>query len=149
MRKAKRTPASRSNVVSRVAPVELIVDSPHDDNDEVGQRQPRLNETDAGPTRKLNSDSSPYIGTLGTGDVYLAGNAWRGWLSNDVKQNFANLTCACSDRVALFVLYCVDLSVGVQGKNHWFRVHSLSSLPGPLDRSVCLSGQTGIVTVPR
>jgi hypothetical protein len=81
-------------------------------------------ETQSPCDRNLNSNSSPDIGPLGSGDVNPSGNTGRGRLSNNVKQNFANLSCTGSDRVPLFILQGVDLTVSVKGKNHWFRVHS-------------------------
>ena len=78
------------------------------------------------PTRKLYRYRRPNIRALGTGDIYLSGNTWRGGLSNYVKQNFAHLTRTGADRVPFFILQRVDLSVSVQGKNHWFSVHLCS-----------------------
>ena len=83
------------------------------------------NRTAARP-ESLYRYSSPNVGALGNGDIYLAGNTWRGWLSYDVKQNFAHLTRTGADRVPFFILQRVDLSVSVQGKNHWFSVHLCS-----------------------
>ena len=74
-------------------------------------------------TRKLDRDSGLYIRASGNGDVYLAGNALRGWLGDDVKQNLANLSRAGSDRVPLFVLERIDLPIYVKGANYWCCVH--------------------------
>ena len=63
----------------------------------------------------------------------------RGWFRDDVEQNFTHLARASSDRVALLILYCIDLSVSVQWKNHWFSVHSKGLLaPGLYNKSALI-----------
>ena len=128
MRKEWRTPASRPRIVSRSAPVELTV-LLRTITMRSGSRQCEL----PLPNRKLDCDSRPNVGPLRNGDVYFTGNTWRGWFSNDVKQNFANLTSAGSDRISFFVLQRVNLSICVQGKDYWFRVHVQKSPSPPVD----------------
>jgi hypothetical protein len=82
-------------------------------------------ETRRYPTRELYRYRRPNVRALGTGDIYFAGNTWRGGLGNYVKQYLAHLTRTGADRVPLFILQRVDLTVSVQGKNHWFSVHLL------------------------
>ena len=84
-------------------------------------------------TRKLDSDGRPHVTSLWSGNVYATGNTRRGRLGNNVKQYFANLACAGSDRVSLFVLERVNQSICVQGKDHWFSVHSQNLPLSPLD----------------
>src|SRR4029079_10324946 len=73
---------------------------------------------------KLNRNSRPHVPALWSGHVYSAGYTRRSWLGNDVKQYLANLARAGSDRVPLFVLERIDLSIRIQGEDHWFCVHA-------------------------
>ncbi len=83
--------------------------------------------------RKLDSNGRPHVTSLWSGNIYSAGNTRRGRLGNDVKQYFANLARAGSDRVPLLVLERINQSICVQGEDHWFSVHSQTLPLSPLD----------------
>jgi len=73
---------------------------------------------------RLYSYSSSHIRSLCGWRVNSSGYTLRGRLRDDVEQNFTHLARASSDCIALLILQGIDLSVCVQGKNHWFSVHS-------------------------
>ena len=72
---------------------------------------------------------SSHIRSLCRWSVNSSRDTLRGRLRDDVKQNFTHLARASPDRVALLILYCIDLSVCVQRKNHWLSIHSKKGLP--------------------
>ena len=84
-------------------------------------------------TRKLDSNGRPHVTSLWSGNIYSAGNTRRGRLGNNVKQYFANLARAGSDRVPLLVLERINQSICVQGEDHWFSIHSQTLPLSPLD----------------
>src|SRR5437868_4418210 len=84
-----------------------------------------------GQTRKLYSNRSTHIRSLCGWNVNSARNALRSRFGNDVEQHFTHFPRARSDRVALFVLKSVNLTVRVQGKNHRFSVHVYTTLLYP------------------
>jgi len=95
---------------------------------------------------RLYSYSSSHIRSLCGWSVNSSGYSLRGRLRDDVEQNFTHLARAGPDRVALLILQGIDLSVCVQGKNHWFSVHSkkVSLITrAPHDKSPLLFIKTG------
>ena len=105
MRKTGALRGAALKILIASAPVELIV-LLRTSNDDAGETGLRRWGAQPGryPARKLYRYRGPYIGSLGAGDIYLAGNTRRGWLSNDIKQNFAHLTSTGTDRVSFFIL---------------------------------------------
>ena len=95
--------------------------SPHKINDEIKATVPvPLPRSEI----RLYSYSSSHIRSLCGWRVNSSGYTLRGRLRDDVEQHFTHLARASSDRIALLILQGIDLSVCVQGKNHWFGVHS-------------------------
>ena len=82
---------------------------------------------------------SSHVRSLCGWSVNSSGDTLRGRFRDDVEQDLAHLARASPDRVALLILYGIDLSVWIQGKNHWFGVHSkrspLSLSRAPHDKS--------------
>ena len=145
LREAEGAAASQ-HPVGLKAPVKLIVSSAPN-NDEVRGR----GGTDPGPRlerRKLNSDSRPHITALRSGYVYSTGNAGRGWLSNNVKQHFANLARTGANRVPLFILERIDGSICVQGEDHRFSEHFQNLPLSPLDLGYSTGGLNRRLTAP-
>ena len=94
--------------------------SPHKINDEIKATVPvPLPRSEI----RLYSYSSSHIRSLCGWSVNSSGYTLRGRLCDDIEQNFTHLARASSDRIALLILQGIDLSVCVQGKNHWFSVH--------------------------
>ena len=100
------------------------------------------------PDRKLNRNRRPHVTPLCGRDIYLARDTLRSGLGNDVKQYLANLACAGSDRVSLFVLKRINLPIGIQGKDHWFSVHSLRNPLSPFDQFYSLRAVNRFLTAP-